>query len=243
MYFNGTRAFVIAFFVSLITSVAVCLVFFFVVPNIGKAKADVVVPELLNSTMEQARMIAESRTLLFVVGGEEESSDVPNGQVARQSPLPGSVVPAKTLITVWLSKGSTRVTIPVMRNFTLVTATQRLSELGLKLGEVRTAENDSVPKDMVVNTSPPFGSIVEPGQTIAVIVSSGAQEVTVPRLIGRRLNSARRMLEEAGLVVGSINYEVSTEYDVGIVIGSNPRAGSKAKKGSSVNLIVATVLE
>ncbi len=243
MYFNGTKVFLISFFVSLITAIAICLIFFFVVPNISGDKVDVVVPDLLNSTSEQARMLAENRGLLFVLGGEEESPNVPAGQIARQSPLAGSVVPHKTVVSVWLSKGSSRITVPVMRNLTLVEATQRLNEVGLKIGEVRMVENDSVAKDLVVSSSPPFSSLVDRGQMITIIVSSGAQEVIVPSVIGRRLESARSILANAGLVVGSINYEVSTEYDVGIVIGSYPRAGTKVKKGSSVNLTVATVLE
>lgn len=243
MYFNGTKAFIISFFVSLFTSIVVCLVFLFVVPSITSNKGDVVVPELLKSTAEQARMISETRGLRFVMGGEEESSDIPIGQISRQNPLPGSVVPKGTMISVWLSKGSSRITIPSMRGIGLVEATQRLSELGLRLGEVRTVENDTVAKDMIVSTSPPFGSIVEKGQMITIVVSAGAQDVIVPALAGRRLESARRALENAGLAVGSINYEVSSEVDVGIVISSSPRAGSRVKKGSGVNLTVATALE
>ncbi len=243
MYFNGTKVFLISFFVSLFTALAVCLIFFFVLPGISGGKSDVVVPDLLSSTPEQARMLAENRGLLFVLGGEEESGEIPVGHIVRQNPLPGSVVPRKTLVTVWLSKGSSKLTVPIMRNMTLVEATQRLTEMGLKLGEVRTVENDSVARDLVVSSSPPFGSLVDRGQTISITVSGGAQEVIVPALIGRRLETARRTLASVGLVVGSIDYEVSTEYDVGFVINSSPRAGTKVKKGSSVNLTVATVLE
>jgi len=243
MYFNGTKVFIISFFVSLVTAIVVCLVFFFVVPNLSSGKGDVVVPEFTKSTAEQARMLAENRGLLFVMGGEEESPDVPTGQIARQSPLAGSVVPRKTVVSVWLSKGTSRITVPIMRNMTLVEATQRLSELGLRMGEVKMVESDSVSKDLVVASSPPFGSLVDRGQYITLTVSSGAQEVIVPAMAGRRLETARRSLAGVGLVVGAINYEVSTEYDVGIVIYSSPRAGTKARKGSSVNLTVATVLE
>jgi beta-lactam-binding protein with PASTA domain len=36
---------------------------------------------------------------------------------------------------------------------------------------------------------------------------------------------------------------VSTEFDVGIVMAQNPRAGTKAKKGTKIDLTVATVLD
>jgi len=91
MYYNGAKIFLISFLVSLFTSIIVCVVFFFVIP-ITRTSADRVVPDLIGSTPEQARVIAESRNLLLVVGGEEENEKVPENIICRQTPLPGSVV-------------------------------------------------------------------------------------------------------------------------------------------------------
>jgi len=51
------------------------------------------------------------------------------------------------------------------------------------------------------------------------------------------------MIEDAGFIVGNVRYEVSTEFNVGIVMRQNPGAGRQAKKGSAIDVVVATVLE
>ena len=242
MYYNGSKIFLIAFFVSLFTSAIVCAAFFFVLPSLRQT-TDVVVPDLLGSNLEQARVIAESRDLLFVVGGEEENEKYPASIVCRQVPLSGSVVEEKTAITVFVSKGSSKLALPDLRGMGLSEATVRLTELGLKINEVKTEENEIIEKDKIVNTVPAAGASVDKGDAITVVLSRGTETVEVPRLTGKALSTAQRLIKEKGLVVGNISYEVSTEVNVGIVIRQHPQGGEKVKKGSAVSLVVATVLE
>uniref|UniRef100_A0A7C4XGI7 PASTA domain-containing protein n=1 Tax=candidate division WOR-3 bacterium TaxID=2052148 RepID=A0A7C4XGI7_UNCW3 len=241
MYYNGTKIILTSLLVSLITSIVVCLVFFFLLP-VGKS-GEVVIPDLTGSTPEQARVIAENRGLLLIVGGDEESEKYAENQICRQIPLPGSIVRSKSTITVYISKGSNTVTIPDLKGLGLSEATIRLSNLGLKVGEIKTEENPNIEKDKIVSTIPPIGSTVKKGDMVSIVLSQGAEIIEVPRVIGRALTTAKRILEEKGFSVGEVAYEVSTEFDVGIVMAQNPRAGTKAKKGTKIDLVVATVLE
>ncbi len=241
MYYNGTKIFLVSFLVSLITSVVVCVLFFFVLP-VGKSGA-VVIPDLTGSTPEQARVIAENRGLLLVVGGVEENDKYADNQICRQTPLPGSIVHSKSSITVFISKGSSSVIMPDLKGLGLSEATLRLNELGLRIGDIKTEENATVEKDKIVTTQPLPGSKVKKGDAISIILSGGAEMIEVPRVIGKALSTAKRIIEEKGFVVGSVSYEVSTEFDVGIVMAQNPRSGTKARKGSKIDLTVATVLD
>jgi len=242
MYYNGARSFLISFFVSLFTSIIVCVVFFFVIPFV-RTSADVVVPELLGSTAEQARVIAESRELLLIVGGEEENENVAENLVCRQMPLPGSVVKNKSTITIFMSKGSSFIVLPDFKEQGLSEATVKISELGLKIGEVTSEENSIVDKDKIIATIPESGTRVKKGDVITVVLSRGTELAEVPRLIGKSLSTAKRIIEDNGFTVGRVSWEVSTEYNVGIIMRQSPRAGKMAKGGSKVNLVVATVLE
>ncbi len=242
MYYNGSKIFLISFIVSLFTSVIVCAVFFFVLPSL-KQTTDVVVPDLLGSNLEQARVIAESRDLLFVVGGEEEDEKYPANIICRQAPLSGSVVTEKTTITVFVSKGSSKMVLPDLRGMGLSEATVRLTELGLKISEVKTEESETIEKDKITNTTPTAGMNVDKGDAITVVLSRGAETVEVPSLTGKALATAQRLIKEKGLVLGNVSYEVSTEVNVGIIIRQHPQGGEKVKKGSTVSLVVATVLE
>jgi len=241
MYYNGTKIFLVSFLVSLITSVIVCVLFLFVLP-VGKS-GEVVIPDLTGSTPEQARVIAENRGLLLVVGGEEENEKYADNQICRQTPLPGSIVKSKSSITVFISKGSSSVIVPDLKGLGLSEATVKLNELGLRIGDIKTEENATVEKDRIVTIQPAPGSKAKKGDAITIVLSGGAEAIEVPRVIGRVLSTAKRIIEEKGFAVGSISYEVSTEFDVGIVMAQNPRAGTKAKKGTKIDLTVATVLD
>jgi len=241
MYYNGAKIFLVSFLVSLITSIIVCIVFLFLIP-VGKSGGDVVIPDLTGSTPEQARVIAENRGLLLVVGGEEESEKFADNQICRQAPLPGSIVRSKSSITVFISKGSSNVIIPELKGMGLSEATMRLNELGLHISDIKTEEHATIEKDKIISTMPPSGSRAKKGDAITIVLSGGLEMIEVPRVIGRALSTAKRIIEERGFSVGSISYEVSTEIDVGIVMVQSPRSGTKAKKGSKVDLTVATVL-
>lgn len=242
MYYNGTRIFLISFLVSLFTSAIVCALFFFVLP-IARGGGDTVVPDLIGSNQEQARVIAESRDLLFIVGGEEENEEVPANMISKQTPLPGSVVRSKSSITVVISKGSSRIVVPDLRNQGLSEATVRLTELGLNIGEVKSEESAEIGKDKIISTIPSAGTKLNRGEKIAIVLSRGLQTAEIPRLIGKSFSSAKRLIENNGFAVGNVRYEVSTEFNVGIVIGQNPAPGKQAARGSAIDVVVATVLE
>jgi len=244
MYYNSGKNVLISFFVSLLTSVVVCVIFFFLVPNLRSSNGgDIVVPDILGSTTEQARVITEARNLLLVVGGEEESERYPENSICRQGPLGGSVVRAKSTITVFLSKGSSQIVLPDFKGQSLSDVTIRLGEFGLKTGEVRAEENPQVDRDKVISTVPAAGTKVKKGDAIAILVSRGPSEITVPNLNGRALSTAKRIIEDNGFTVGSVTYEVSTEINVGIVMAQRPSAGTKLAKGAKIDLVVATVIE
>lgn len=243
MYYNGAKIFIVSFLVSLFTSIIICVLFFFVIMPLTKPTGDIVVPDLIGSTTEQARVITETRSLLLVVGGEEENDKIGENLICRQTPLPGSMVGRKTTVTVFISKGAGGVVLPDFTGQGLSEATVQLSNMGLKVGEVRSEENSTVEKDKIVSTTPPAGSRVNKGDIIAVVLSRGVEKVKVPRLIGKSLSTAKRLIENSGFTVGNVSWEVSIDYNVGIIMRQNPRAGTLAKKGSTINLVVATVLE
>lgn len=241
MYYNSGRIVFISFVVALFTSVIVCAVFFFVVPQLQPG--DTVVPDLRGSTTEQARAIVESRQLLLIVGGEEESTEYGVNQVCRQTPLPGSVVKSRSAITVFMSKGAQYVVIPDLSGTGLSEATVQLSNLGLTIGEVKSEEHAAIEEDKIIATVPAAGAEVKPGDEITIVLSRGVEAIQVPRCIGKSLSSAKRIIVDNGFTVGNVTWEVSTEFNVGIIMRQRPSAGTMARKGSKVDLVVATVLE
>jgi beta-lactam-binding protein with PASTA domain len=85
----------------------------------------------------------------------------------------------------------------------------------------------------VISQSPSSGTLFR-GDTVQLVVSKGPVMVEVPSVRGRSVEEATRRLEEAGF---SVRTEKSNLYvDIGVVVDSDPKGGSKAPRGSTVTL-------
>lgn len=215
----------------------------------SKNEERVIAPNLLSTTIDGARLIAENAGLLLVVTGEEESDRAPQGMIFKQTPMAGSVLKRGSNLNVIVSKGPGPVVrvIPVFKGMTMQEAAATMDKLGLKLGKVDSVISDQVAAGNVVESDPPRGTEVAVGSTVDLMVSAGktpipAAKITVPKLIGIRLERAKAMLRNLGLEVDNVSYQVSTEWYEGYVIGQRPAAGTDVPKGTAVSLVVSTVL-
>lgn len=69
--------------------------------------------------------------------------------------------------------------------------------------------------------------------------SDHVEMIVIPEMWGRRIEDARQVLEDQGFVVGKVFGRHYNYLPEGLVIQSNPLAGSTVKKGSVVNLVVS----
>ena len=65
-------------------------------------------------------------------------------------------------------------------------------------------------------------------------------DVSVPDVTGQSETQARATLQSNNLKVGKLQYQTSDTVEKGKIISQDPKAGSSAKSGSSVNLVVST---
>ncbi|HFU4501522.1 TPA: PASTA domain-containing protein [Streptococcus suis] len=70
--------------------------------------------------------------------------------------------------------------------------------------------------------------------------SSQSTAVEVPNVSDLTLEAAKLKLEKAGFVVGTVNQEQTTNKPEGIVLRTNPQAGSKKAKGETIHIIVTS---
>jgi serine/threonine-protein kinase len=79
---------------------------------------------------------------------------------------------------------------------------------------------------------------VKPDDSVDLVLSAGPGTASVPKVIGKRLSTAKDLLTKAGFAVGSTKYGSNDDYEQGIVIGQNPSAGSQASPGVKVDLVI-----
>ncbi|MGI5427098.1 Stk1 family PASTA domain-containing Ser/Thr kinase [Streptomyces sp. CA-179760] len=98
-------------------------------------------------------------------------------------------------------------------------------------------ENQS--KGKVCDQDPKAGVDVKKGDTINLVVSTGAPKVAVPSVVGKIIDDARATLEG-----DKYKFEVETKpqespEDPGTVLEQNPRLGEEVEKGSKITLTIA----
>jgi serine/threonine-protein kinase len=116
---------------------------------------------------------------------------------------------------------------------------EEANRLGLVLDRLPPEASDTVPVDRVLRTDPVAGTPIAPGGTVHVVVSSGKEQVPVPRLIGQTKDDATATLHSVGLELGLVSNEPS-DRPAGEVISTNPTAGVKVGKGSQVDLVLSS---
>jgi len=232
---SGAKNFLISFFTSLFVSALVYFLFFhFGIPFLENVE----VPDVRKVTLDQGRLILESRKLFLLVESEREDASIPEGSIIDQSPLPGSFVKKGTSISAMLSKGRKTLTLPDLSSVPLEEARKRLEEMGFRAGNITEQFSDSIAKGSIISTFPSANSIVKEETIIDLVLSTGKEEALVPNVLGRRLGKAKEILEKAGLKVGQINYECDEDKLFHIILRQDPRPGTKIPKSTAINLTI-----
>jgi len=131
------------------------------------------------------------------------------------------------------------VTVRDVTGFQFEDARQLLEADGLVV--VPQFENDDEAEiGEVIRTDPPAHTEVEVGSTVDVFVSAGTETVAVPPVVGLSEEEARRVIEDAGLVVGDVDEEPDPNIEEGFVISSSPVAGQEISPAIPVDLVVSS---
>jgi serine/threonine-protein kinase len=193
------------------------------------------VPALIGATRASALARLRPLHLRLQVTGSAYDARAPAGTVIQQQPAGGRLKEGDT-IGVTLSRGPQPVVVPDVQDLTAADAAALLKRMGLKATVTR-RPSMTVPAGAVISSTPNRGSLL-PGQTVALVVSTGKPTVPVPRVAGASLAAARASLAGAGLrVIEADRY--SDTVPKGAVIDTLPAAGAAATVGSPVTVLVS----
>jgi serine/threonine-protein kinase len=183
----------------------------------------------------------------FEVEVDRQPDLAPVGEVIHQDPGGGTEADEGSTVTLTVSTGPGKVTVPTVEGFSEERAVRELNRAGCGQREdtnlcgfkveVRQANSDSVDEGDAIRTNPPGGSTAEVGSRVLLFVSSGPTQVEVPDVINLERESAEATLNRAGL--GFTIREQESDSDPGTVIAQDPVGGTVVDKGSRVQLTVA----
>jgi eukaryotic-like serine/threonine-protein kinase len=165
------------------------------------------------------------------------SAEVDKGIVIDQRPDAGTRIQKGDQVTIIVSTGVPKATVPDVVGMDYADAVDALNEVNL---DARKREVFSKkPAGQVVAQNPPSGEVVDEGTTVVLRVSKGKQVVTVPDVLDQTEASARSELQAAGFEVQAVQAP-SDSTPEGFVSAQSPDPGTEAPKGSTVTITVST---
>ena len=198
------------------------------------------VPRLLGLTQDQAKAELERVGLVLEVGPPRNSSDVPEGRIMQQSFAPGEVAEKGDTVIVTISLGPRFVEIPSVVGRPVKEAQQLIRDAGLETGpnDISREFHEQIANGQVIRTEPPVDSTVEAGGVVRLVVSRGPKPIPVPNVVGDPRSEAESKILTEGLVPNVVE-EFSGEVERGIVIRTDPEAGTPLTRGDQVTVVVS----
>ncbi len=197
------------------------------------------VPTALGYTVGQARQLMAQAGLRVGSVDNQASSTAAKGEVINTSPAAGQSVPAGTKVTLFVSSGPAKVTVPDVTSESEAQAKSDLHNAGFEVLTTTQASNTVTPGNVITQT--PLGnSQAAPGAAVTIVVAKAATTATVPSVKGQTAAAATATLQGAGFKVVQQPKQVFHQSKNGVVLRESPTAGSTAKKGSTVTIVVGS---
>ncbi|MEJ1092728.1 Stk1 family PASTA domain-containing Ser/Thr kinase [Microbacterium istanbulense] len=134
---------------------------------------------------------------------------------------------------------SSSATVPNLVNVDVDRAQEELDKLELT-ADVQREPSAEFEEDRVIRTEPNAGATVNKGEEIVLIVSSGAETVTMPTVVGLDQADAKQALTDAGLIFGTVRQQNDPGAPAGRVLEASEEADTEVAPRTVVNLVVAS---
>ncbi|GHI56579.1 Stk1 family PASTA domain-containing Ser/Thr kinase [Streptomyces rubradiris] len=193
------------------------------------------VPDVRGAQFDQAETQLKEKG--FEVEKKLEVSDRTPGVVITQDPEPGVSKEKGTTITLTVAKPEEKIAVPDVTGKSCDEAKATLQAQGLVPSCTETPVTDPAQDGKAQNTNPAAGQQVVKNTNVVINVGKAQQQQSsVPGVVGRRVNEARQMLQQAGF--NNIQFAPgSSGDDNAIVTQQDPSPNSQADpNGTTVTL-------
>lgn len=173
----------------------------------GEAKT---VPSVVGKRIDDVRTLLEENGFEIVIQDSVYFDTIPPAIVIKQVPEPDAVVKINRTVYVTVNRVvPPNVDMPNLIGYTFRNAEMVLKNMGLKLGDTTFKPDfakNSVLQQLYNGRTINPGAKVRMGSTISLVIGSGIgnSDMSVPKLIGLTYQEAKILLDENGLVVGSV---------------------------------------
>jgi eukaryotic-like serine/threonine-protein kinase len=165
----------------------------------------------------------------------QPNADVEATFVFNQTPRAGERTQKGNFVTIYVSTGPPKTTVPSVVGEQLDQALGDLRDANLRWKVVRIDSDE--PEGQVVSQSPTAGASIPEGNRVTLRISKGPRPVAVPNVIGQPFESANSTLLGRGFAVART--DVDSNDPRGTVTGQNPAPGTFQAPGTTIHLTVS----
>ena len=206
---------------------------------------EVAIPNLVGKTVEEAKQLAQDSKLIYVESSSEYNTTVEAGKIISQDPpyVENRNVKENTEIKVVVSLGTEKTTVPKFTGLTKEDAQNEAKNSKLNV-EIIEETSKTVEAGIIISQETEEGTEVNAGDTIKIYVSigTGIRQVVVTSVFNKDEATAKKTLEDAGLVV-EVEYEEDTTKPNGTVLKQSIASGETVDEGTTITITVNKLAE
>ncbi|MEU5307865.1 Stk1 family PASTA domain-containing Ser/Thr kinase [Streptomyces sp. NPDC021562] len=192
-------------------------------------------PNFIGQTEASAKKMADNSDLVLATTSKT-CADQPKGSVCDQDPKAGTDVKKGSTVNLVISTGAPKVVVPSVVGQNIDDATNTLE--GDKYHFVVKTKQRTSGEDpgTVLDQDPALGAEVQKGSTITLTVAKAEEKSTVPDVSGKSCDDAKAQMQANNLTGNCSEVETNDPNLVGKVVSTDPQAGQKVDKNSTVNI-------
>lgn len=203
----------------------------------GIRGADGAAPYLVGLSYENALGAAAEAGLTLTVTRKEFSHDCAEPTIKTQA-VQASETAADGTVGVELLMPWHSFQMPNLNYKTEGDAAQILANMGVH-ANVSQESNELIAAGLVFAQDRAKGETLEPGDTVAITVSTGGKPFAMPSIVGMSESEAKKLLAEAGLAV-EVEYSYDANAKEGNIISQGIEANTDVTRGTTVKLVVCS---
>lgn len=169
-------------------------------------------------------------------------STVDDGTVISQTPKKGKKISTGKTILLEIASNNSKIPVPDVYGKEMTVAQSMIRSEGF-LVQVEYDDESTGEEGIVIRTSPEKGELAAQNSTVIIYIPSptgSGKTVTVPVLAGETLSSAKKILEDLGLVLDvSGSTKRDSDRPAGQIIG-NAFAEQEVPKGTKIAVYIST---
>ncbi len=225
---------------------AVIMIVFFSLGSYTRHGSGIPVPQLKGLSIEKAMALLKDQGFEYKIDSVYVLDEAP-GSVVEQDPDPGvNVKENRTIYLTVVTRQAPLVALPDLEPLTYREAVATIANYGLKVGDT-TFKADIANHVLEVRfAGQPIkpGTKLPKGSKIDLVLGNGAgpSEVDIPDLVNQDLNTAKFIIKNNGLTVGTITFQGSITDSTNVtVVQQSPMktdSASKASLGTRIDLTV-----